>query len=106
MRRVILESPYAGDVETNLAYARRCVLDCLARDEAPIASHLLFTQMLDDTVPAQRELGMRAGLAWMVKGVCEAVVVYVDRGISNGMRQAMNRAHELGLAIEIRTLPK
>lgn len=36
MRRVILESPYAGDVEANIAYARRCIADCLRRGEAPI----------------------------------------------------------------------
>lgn len=44
MKRVILESPYAGDVERNLTYARECVRDSLSRGEAPIASHLLYTQ--------------------------------------------------------------
>jgi hypothetical protein len=28
-RLVILESPYAGDVEANVAYARRCLRDSL-----------------------------------------------------------------------------
>src|SRR5690606_21487830 len=40
-RRVIVESPYAGDVETHVAYARAALRDCLSRGEAPIASHLL-----------------------------------------------------------------
>src|SRR3989344_992162 len=31
MRLVILESPYAGDVELNVAYARDCLHDCLMR---------------------------------------------------------------------------
>ena len=44
MRLVIFESPYAGDVEANTEYARRCVRDSLMRGEAPIASHLLYTQ--------------------------------------------------------------
>lgn len=43
-RLVVVESPYAGDVERNVAYAKRCVLDCLKRGEAPYASHLFFTQ--------------------------------------------------------------
>ena len=53
MRLVIVESPYAGDIETNVKYARRCVKDSLMRGEAPIASHLLYTQegILDDTTP-------------------------------------------------------
>lgn len=42
--RIILESPYAGDVEGNLTYARRAMHDSLMRGEHPIASHLLYTQ--------------------------------------------------------------
>ena len=40
---MILESPYAGRVEENVAYARAAVRDSLLRGEAPIASHLLYT---------------------------------------------------------------
>lgn len=66
MRRVILESPYAGDVGANLAYARAALRDSLMRGETPVASHLLYTQtgVLDDSDPAERELGISAGLAW------------------------------------------
>ncbi len=82
MRRVILESPYAGDVEANVEYARRCVRDSLARGEAPIASHLLYTQpgILRDHVSQERQWGIDAGLAW--GAVADATVVYTDRGIS------------------------
>ena len=85
MELVILESPFAGDVDENIEYARRCVRDSLLRGEAPIASHLLYTQpgVLDDAMPADRRLGIDAGLAWL--GVAEATVVYTDRGVSNGM---------------------
>ena len=48
LTRVVLESPYAGDVAGNIAYARRALADSLARGEAPIAAHLLHTQVLDD----------------------------------------------------------
>ena len=44
MRRVIIESPYAGFVKRNEDYARECLRDSLMRGEAPIASHLLYTQ--------------------------------------------------------------
>ena len=43
---VLLESPYAGYVERNLAYARACMRDCLLRGEAPFASHLLYAANL------------------------------------------------------------
>lgn len=70
MKRVILESPYAGDtaedVERNLTYAREALRDSLLRGEAPIASHLLYTQkgVLDDRIREERGLGIAAGVAW------------------------------------------
>lgn len=104
MRLVIIESPYAGDVSSNEDYARRALVDCLRRGEAPFASHLLFTQpgVLDDTVPSDRELGIRAGLAWA--RLAEATVVYVDRGISPGMRQGIAAAGAAGRPVEVRSI--
>jgi hypothetical protein len=106
MKRVVLESPYAGDVEGNIAYARRCVADCLKRGEAPIASHLLFTQpgILDDTKPEERKLGIEAGFAW--NKLAEKVVVYEDRGISKGMEQGIALAKERGIEVEYRRLTR
>lgn len=103
-RLVIIESPYAGDVETNLAYARACVRHSLLVGEAPIASHLLYTQpgILDDRVPAERILGIDAGLAW--RAVAHASVVYDDRGITPGMRYGIEAAMDDGVAIEYREL--
>lgn len=83
MKLVILESPYAGDVERNVAYARSALRDSLLRGEFPIASHLLYTQVLNDNVPSEREMGVNAGLAW--RKVAEGTVVYMDYGISSGM---------------------
>lgn len=105
MRRVILESPYAGDIETNVAYARAAVRDCVLRGDAPIASHLLFTQpgILRDDVPEERALGIEAGLAWGAEA--EATVVYVDRGISRGMQYGIERAQREGRPVEYRRLP-
>ena len=108
VRRVILESPYSGktdeEVVRNVGYARKCVKDCLARGESPIASHLLFTQpgILDDRVPAERALGMQAGLAWY-EGA-EACVVYNDYGVSAGMEVGIGTAKRFGLPIERRQL--
>jgi len=106
MRRVILESPYAGDVDQNTDYARACMHDCLMRGEAPFASHLLYTQpgVLRDKNNDERMLGIEAGLAW--GRVAEATVVYIDHGISAGMRQGMDRAEMEGRPVERRRLEK
>lgn len=99
---VIIESPYAGDVATNLAYARACLRDSLERGEAPIASHLLHTQVLDDTIPADRECGIDAGTAWI--RVCDLMACYIDKGYSQGMVCAARLAHHLGKRVVIRSL--
>jgi hypothetical protein len=105
MRRVIVESPYAGDVERNVRYARAAVKDCLLHGESPFASHLLHTQpgILDDQDEAQRMLGIEAGLAW--GSVADAAVVYGDLGTSKGMALGIERARDEGRVVEYRTLP-
>lgn len=104
MLLTLIESPYAGDIEKNVSYAKLCVHDCLDRAEAPYASHLFFTQkgILDDNVPWQRDLGIEAGLAWGAKA--DIVAFYIDHGWSKGMLNAL-RAHKIkGKRIELRAL--
>ena len=104
MRLVILESPFAGDEQANIDYARLCVRDSLSRGEAPIASHLLYTQptVLDDSDPAERQWGIDAGLVW--GSMADASVVYTDRGISRGMAFGIASAEDFGRCIEYRTI--
>lgn len=98
---VIIESPYAGPLD-NIWYAQACLLDSLRRGEAPIASHLLHTQVLDDMRADERELGIEAGLAWY--RVAEKCAVYTNRGISEGMRQGIARAEKHGVTVEYRRI--
>ncbi len=104
MRRVILESPYAGDVEKNIEYAREAVRDSLSRGEAPIASHLLYTQpgVLRDNVPTERQWGIDAGLAW--GSLADATVVYTDLGVSRGMEYGVENAQRANRPIEYRSI--
>lgn len=104
MRLVILESPYAGDIDANVSYARAAIRDALSRGEAPIASHLLYTQpgVLIDEIEAERQWGIDAGLAW--GRVADATVVYTDRGTSRGMEYGIAAAKAAGRPIEYRTI--
>lgn len=108
MKRVIVESPYAAETDEEIAlnvkYARAAIRDCLMRGEAPIASHLLYTQegVLDDKIPEERRHGMEAGLAW--RHAAEATIVYTDRGISAGMKYGIQDAQEHGRPIEYRNI--
>lgn len=105
-RLVVIESPYAGEVEANVAYARRAMLDSLRRGEYPIASHLLYTQpgILDDLKPDERALGIEAGLAWAARA--DAAVFYVDRGWSAGMLAARDRHQREGRVCEERSIER
>jgi len=106
---VILESPYASSnpetLEENINYARMAVRDSLLRGEAPIASHLLYTQpgILNDNIPEERQQGIDAGLAW--RSVAQKSIVYTDRGISKGMEYGIKAAKKAGNPIEYRTIP-
>jgi adenylate kinase len=102
---VTVESPYAGDIALNEAYARAAMHDCLLRGEAPFASHLLYTQpgVLDDTQSAQRRLGIEAGLRFAE--MTGKTVVYGDLGITPGMEEGIARAHAAGRPVEVRSLP-
>ena len=88
MKRVIVESPYAGDIERNVKYARECIADCLKRGESPFASHLLYTQegVLNENDPDERQYGIYAGYEWLL--VAEDVIFYIDLGWSKGMLEA------------------
>lgn len=101
---VVVESPYAGDVETNTAYLRACMADCLRRGEAPFASHALYTQpgVLDDEVPEERARGIEAAFAWGRQA--DVRVFYVDRGMSSGMERGLEEAQREGQRVVIRHL--
>lgn len=101
---VVIESPYAGDVEYNVKYARKCLKDSLSRGEAPFASHLLYTQVLDDLVPVEREQGINGQLSFL--DLTKKTVVYNDRGISRGMQAAIDYATSKGYSVEYRSLGK
>lgn len=108
MKRVIIESPYAAhrlaDIAVNLKYLRAAMRDCLMRDEAPFASHGLYTQegVLDDDDLAERLRGIAAGFAW--RDASDMTVVYSDLGVSKGMECGIAYARGCGHPIEFRNL--
>ena len=99
---VVIESPYKGKVKQNVAYAQKCMSDSLLRGECPFASHLLYTQVLGDTVPELRSMGMSRAFEWYRHA--DLMAVYIDKGISDGMKMGMEVAEKLGIEIVYRTL--
>lgn len=73
----------------NLVYARLALLNSLLRGEAPLASHLLYTQVWSEK-PELRAGGIMAGIE--VHHVCGLVALYTDLGVSTGMKAAEDHA--------------
>jgi hypothetical protein len=88
MKRVYVASPFRGatpeQTRQNIIYARLCMLDSLARGEAPYLSHLLYTQVWDER---NRDLGLMAGDAW--RAAADGITLYVDLGVTSGMERAI-----------------
>lgn len=101
---VVIESPFTGNVEQNLAYLKRACIDCLRRQQVPYASHLFFTQFLDDMKPEEREMGLTAGYAFW--SAAKMVAFYSDLGMSKGMERAKMRCEEIGKPYIIRLIGK
>lgn len=74
------------------------------RGEAPIASHLLYTQddVLDDGKPDERDRGINAGHSWYA--VADACVVYEDLGLTVGVQQGIAAAAAAGIPVEYRSI--
>lgn len=90
-RKVYVASPFAGDTEAN---TRKAVEYCRMVIDAgymPLASHLLYPQMLNDKIPAERELGLMFGLALL--RMCDEVWVFGP--VSSGMAQEIEEAKRL-----------
>lgn len=94
---VYICSPYSGDVEANVAAARRYCRMAVERSYIPIAPHLLYPQFLNDADPAERMLGLSFGNALMDK--CSELWVCGDR-LSPGMEAEFDRASARGMAIK------
>ena len=72
------------------------------RGEAPFASHKMYTDVLDDAVKEQRELGMSLGFVW--RRSARRTVVYEDCGVSVGMQEGIDDATAIGQEIERRCI--
>ena len=104
---VVVESPFGApddwQVELNKAYARECLRWCLLNGLVPLASHLLYRQMLDDRDPLERALGIEAGLT--VNKHAVMTLVFADRGISRGMVLGIRRSMSEGRPVFSLRLP-
>lgn len=96
MKLIYMASPYAGDVEKNITFAKQACRYVMEQGHAFFAPHLLYPQILDDTDPAERKIGLKLGLRMLV--ICDEIWVCSGR-ISPGMEAEIELAKQLGIPI-------
>ena len=87
---VYICSPYAGDIDGNVAKAIRYCRFAIDKGCIPIASHLLYPQILDDSDAEERKLGLFFGMVLL--DVCREIWIFSDGDYSKGMQAEYNRA--------------
>lgn len=95
--KVYIVSRYAGDVENNVASAIRYCRFTINKKKMPIATHLLYPQIVDDNNPDEREIGTMYGLALLA--LCDEVWCFGET-LSPGMEQEIKEAKRLGKPIK------
>ena len=93
---VYIASPYAGDVEKNVEFAKAACRYAMEQNCTPIAVHLLYPQYLDDNDPIQRESGLCMG--HRVLEACDELWLCGSR-ISTGMAMELQEAQKLGIPV-------
>ena len=89
-----------GTWTRNVKYAQELTGRAVRRGLVPITPHLYLTQALDDNDPAERALGMEAGMHLLTP--CEAIMIGGRYGISEGMRYEIEQAHKMGKNFSLR----
>lgn len=95
MTVVYIVSPYAGDIEQNVARAKRYCREATLQGYLPVAAHLLYPQFLNDDDPSERELGMQLRLHLLA--LCDEVWCFGP--VSKGMAREIKEAEDLCIPI-------
>ena len=90
-RKIYVASRYAGDVDANVAAAVTYCRRVIDEGYMPVASHLLYPQILNDNDPNKRDLGLLFGLALL--RMCDEVWVFGE--VSPGVAREIEEARRL-----------
>jgi len=96
-------SPYKGDIDANVAFAKIACRFVLEQNYIPVCPHLFYTRFLQDNVEYERDLGMSIARKEMER--CKELWVFrmPSKEISDGMHQEMAFA-KATLKIPVRTV--
>ena len=97
MKLIYVASPYKGDIEKNIEYAKEACRYVLNQGNAFFCPHLLYPQILDDNNPEERRLGINIGKEFLTK--CDELWVFGGH-ISHGMFEEIEFARKIGIPVK------
>ena len=97
MKKVYICSPCRGDYENNIQRAKEYSRAAAMRGCIPITPHIYLTQFLDDTVPAERELGLSFGRDLVL--LCDELWAFGLNHPSAGMAGEIETAKAAGIPV-------
>ena len=95
MKRVYICAPLGGNTEENLKRVRMYTEYALRCGVSPVVPHF-YAECLDDANPAEREMGMSAGLALL--WFCDEMWIFGDT-VTSGMRNEIQFCKNLNIRI-------
>lgn len=101
MKLIYICSPYRvtddAILQRNIEYAKELTRGVLLRGNVPVATHLYMTQVLKDSVEAERNIGLAAGRGILCK--CDEIFVGAKYGISSGMKAEIELAKKNNIPV-------
>lgn len=100
MKIAYIAHPISGNVSDNLDAIRDIArhINLYEPDVVPFAPYYLDCHCLDDSVPEERERGIKNNVALLKKGFVDELRLYGPR-ISKGMLEEIKLAYSLGITI-------
>ena len=93
MKKVYICSPLAGNIDENLKKAVRYAKYTLECGAAPVVPHF-YALCLNDNVPRERKLGMKAGMSLL--WFCDELWLFGDE-VTEGMQAEIHFCENLNI---------
>jgi len=94
-RVVYIASPYKGDMKRNLRKAAKYTAAAIKQGKIPIAPHLFYSAVLDDTDAQERQTGMSIGIDLLT--ICSELWAFGKP--SEGMAKEIEIAKQLNIPV-------
>ena len=97
MNLIYVASPYRGDIKNNIEYAKECCNFVSNQGYNFFCPHLMYTQVLNDDITEERELGINLAKEMLLK--CDSIWVF-GTNITEGMFFEMEHAKNNNIPIK------